>query len=50
LLDEPSPLPFKALLVHGGECANELRPPMTPASQALAAGLAKIRDEQPERA
>jgi 4-hydroxy-tetrahydrodipicolinate synthase len=50
LFDEPSPAPLKALLAHGGECANELRPPMTPASQALTARLVKIRDELPERA
>jgi 4-hydroxy-tetrahydrodipicolinate synthase len=50
LFDEPSPAPVKALLADGGECANELRPPMTTASQALTARLVQIRDELPERA
>jgi 4-hydroxy-tetrahydrodipicolinate synthase len=50
LFDEPSPAPVKALLAHGGECANELRPPMTRASEALTARLVKMRDELPARA
>ncbi len=50
LFDEPSPGPLKALLSDAGECANELRPPMTTASQALVTRLVKIRDELPERA
>ena len=35
LFDEPSPAPVKALLATQGECANELRAPLTPASTAL---------------
>jgi 4-hydroxy-tetrahydrodipicolinate synthase len=50
LFDEPSPAPVKALLAHAGECANELRLPMTTASPALTARLVKMRDALPERA
>jgi 4-hydroxy-tetrahydrodipicolinate synthase len=39
LFEEPSPAPVKALLAARGECANELRAPMTPASAALHARL-----------
>jgi 4-hydroxy-tetrahydrodipicolinate synthase len=35
LFEEPSPGPVKALLAAGGECANELRAPMTTASSGL---------------
>ncbi|MCK9684482.1 dihydrodipicolinate synthase family protein [Scleromatobacter humisilvae] len=35
LFEEPSPGPVKALLAARGECANELRAPMTTASTAL---------------
>ncbi len=35
LFEEPSPGPVKALLAAGGECANELRAPLTRASPAL---------------
>lgn len=35
LFDEPSPGPVKALLAAQGECANELRAPLTTASPAL---------------
>ncbi len=35
LFEEPSPGPVKALLAAQGECANELRAPMTTASAAL---------------
>ena len=35
LFAEPSPGPVKALLAACGECANGLRPPMTPASAVL---------------
>ncbi len=42
LFDEPSPAPVKALLAHLGECANELRLPLTPASPALQARLASM--------
>ena len=35
LFEEPSPGPVKALLAAQGECANELRAPMTAASTAL---------------
>ena len=39
LFEEPSPGPLKALLAAHGECANELRAPMTVASDGLAARL-----------
>ena len=39
LFDEPSPAPVKALLAARGECANELRAPMTTASAALGTRL-----------
>jgi len=39
LFEEPSPGPVKALLAARGECANELRAPMTPASTELATRL-----------
>ena len=35
LFEEPSPGPLKALLAARGECANELRAPMTTASPGL---------------
>ncbi len=50
LFDEPSPAPVKALLAAGGECANELRPPLMPASAELLARLVKMRDGLPARA
>ena len=39
LFEEPSPGPLKALLAAQGECANELRAPMTVASAALTGRL-----------
>lgn len=39
LFEEPSPGPLKAVLAAQGECANELRAPMTAASTALAERL-----------
>lgn len=39
---EPNPAPLKALLAQAGWLRNELRPPMTPASQALAARVAML--------
>ena len=39
LFEEPSPGPVKAVLAAQGECANELRAPMTPASPGLQARL-----------
>ena len=39
LFEEPSPGPVKAVLAAQGECANELRAPMTTASAALQARL-----------
>jgi 4-hydroxy-tetrahydrodipicolinate synthase len=39
LFEEPSPGPLKALLAAQGECASELRAPMTAASPALARRL-----------
>ncbi len=44
LFDEPSPAPVKALLAAGGECANELRAPLLPASDALLSRLVALRD------
>lgn len=50
LFDEPSPAPVKALLAAGGECENELRAPLLPASEALMARLVAMRDTLPARA
>jgi len=47
LFDEPSPAPVKALLAAGGECANELRAPLLPASDALLARLVALREALP---
>ncbi|HEY9026420.1 MAG TPA: 4-hydroxy-tetrahydrodipicolinate synthase [Burkholderiaceae bacterium] len=47
--DEPSPAPVKALLAARGECANELRAPMTTASAALQARLQALVDGLPAR-
>ena len=40
--DEPSPGPVKALPAARGECANELRAPMTVASPGLIQRLAAL--------
>jgi 4-hydroxy-tetrahydrodipicolinate synthase len=50
LFDEPSPGPVKALLAAQGECANELRAPMTLASPALSARLQALLATLPARA
>ena len=50
LFDEPSPGPVKALLAARGECANELRAPMTAASTALVQRLQALVDALPARA
>ena len=50
VFDEPSPGPVKALLAAQGECANELRAPMTTASQALAERLLSLVAGLPARA
>ncbi len=42
LFDEPSPGPVKALLAAQGECANELRAPMTAASPVLVDRLSAL--------
>ena len=44
LFEEPSPGPVKALLAAQGECANELRAPMTAASAMLQARLAAMAE------
>ena len=49
LFDEPSPGPLKALLAAGGECANELRAPMTVASSGLVDRLAALVAGLPAR-
>jgi 4-hydroxy-tetrahydrodipicolinate synthase len=49
LFEEPSPGPVKALLAAQGECANELRAPMTTASAALEERLLAIVAGLPER-
>jgi len=49
LFGEPSPGPVKALLAAGGECANELRAPMTTTSPALTARLRALVDGLPVR-
>ncbi|MFL6627218.1 MAG: dihydrodipicolinate synthase family protein [Vitreoscilla sp.] len=50
LFDEPSPGPVKALLAAQGECANELRAPLTTASTALTDRLAGLLSRLPARA
>ena len=50
MFDEPSPAPVKALLADAGECANELRQPMTPASATLTERLRRIVDALPDSA
>ena len=45
LFEEPSPAPVKALLAARGECANELRAPMTAASPALTKRLRALVEE-----
>jgi 4-hydroxy-tetrahydrodipicolinate synthase len=47
VFDEPSPGPVKALLAAQGECANELRAPMTTASAGLAKRLAALVAQLP---
>jgi 4-hydroxy-tetrahydrodipicolinate synthase len=42
LFEEPSPAPVKAMLAAQGECANELRAPMTVASAALQERLSAL--------
>ena len=49
LFDEPSPGPVKALLAAGGECANELRAPLTRASADLTARLRDLVAALPVR-
>ncbi len=49
LFDEPSPAPVKALLAAAGECANELRAPMTVASTALTQRLLAVVARLPRR-
>ena len=50
VFDEPSPGPLKALLAAQGECANELRAPMTTASPGLQQRLLALVAGLPERA
>jgi 4-hydroxy-tetrahydrodipicolinate synthase len=50
LFDEPSPGPVKAVLSAQGECANELRAPMTVASPELQERLLAFVAGLPERA
>ena len=50
VFDEPSPGPVKALLAAQGECANELRAPMTTASMALQQRLLALVAALPEQA
>jgi 4-hydroxy-tetrahydrodipicolinate synthase len=49
LFEEPSPGPVKAVLAAQGECANELRAPMTTASEALTDRLLALIADLPER-
>jgi len=39
LFDEPNPAPVKALLAEQGECRDDVREPLLPASDALKARL-----------
>lgn len=50
LFEEPSPAPLKALLAARGECANEVRAPMTTASAALSERLQALVASLPARA
>ena len=50
LFDEPSPSPVKALLAAQGECANELRAPLTTASADLQTRLQALVASLPEGA
>ena len=50
VFDEPSPGPVKALLAAQGECANELRAPMTTASPELVERLLAVVAALPARA
>ena len=50
VFDEPSPGPVKALLAAQGECANELRAPMTTASPELVQRLLALVATLPARA
>ena len=50
LFEEPSPGPVKAVLAAQGECANELRAPMTAASPALQERLLALVAALPGRA
>ena len=50
VFDEPSPGPVKALLAAQGECANELRAPMAPASPELQQRLLALLAALPARA
>jgi 4-hydroxy-tetrahydrodipicolinate synthase len=50
LFEEPSPGPLKAVLAARGECADELRAPMTTASADLRDRLLAIVDGLPARA
>jgi len=50
VFDEPSPGPVKALLAAQGECANELRAPMTTASPELVERLLALVVALPARA
>ena len=49
LFEEPSPGPVKAVLAAQGECANELRAPMTVASAVLRQRLLGLVAALPER-
>ncbi len=42
---EPNPGPLKAMLARQGWLRNELRAPMTPASEALEAALAQACEQ-----
>ena len=48
LFEEPSPGPVKAVLAAQGECANELRAPMTVASSGLVDRLMSLVEALPE--
>jgi 4-hydroxy-tetrahydrodipicolinate synthase len=50
LFEEPSPAPVKALLAARGECANELRAPLTAASEALTQRLRTLLAGWPAQA
>ena len=47
VFDEPNPAPVKALMAEAGECRDEVREPLLPASAPLRSRLKKLLDALP---